>query len=555
MFRFAVWMLVLITFQAGAQKALLSEKEQRKVAEADQLLSNKNYHKASALYQELLEQNESNVYLKLRMAESCVGLHNPHEAREWYMQVFGKTGRDVPEDVLPVHLYQYAGILLTEGKADDALYWYEIYRQRNPADTRTARKIQGIKSLASLKQAAPAYAIASTSLSSAYADFSPAYYGQGVVFVSGRSRAEVKGRDDDGAYLDLYYSDVLPDGSLSEAKKFSDAINTDFNEGPCVFYGKDKRMIFTRNNLKGKRREEDEEVVVQLQLFSTAMDTVTNAWKKPELLSINSDRYSIGHPTVSRDGRHLYFSSNRPGNFGDTDLYVSEQVEGKWSEPRNLGPVINTEGSEMFPFLYADSVLYFASDGHGGFGGLDIYRYSIPRQTLENIGAPVNGGYDDFGLILDAAGETGYFSSSRNQSGGDKNDDIFYLRKNKPEEKPALPPMASVEPVVTVAPDPLPQSVEPVEKEIYYTIQILAVKSRKLVRKSFLQDLKGVLKYDGKDGFYRYTYGRFGTLEEATAMLEDLRNQGYADAFLRREERYKDLSERPGIAIDRFYMR
>jgi hypothetical protein len=551
MFKLAVWMLVLITFQAGAQKALLSEKEQRKVEVADQLLIDKNYSKASALYQELLEQNESNAYLKLRMAETWVGLHNPHEAREWYIQVFGKTGRDVPDDVLPVHMYQYAGILLTDGKTDEALYWYELYRQRNPADTRAARKIEGIKSIVSLKQAAPAYAIGGTSLNSTYADFSPAYYGRGLVFVSGRARAEAKGSGEDAAFLDLYYSDVLSDGSLSEAKKFSDAINTDFNEGPCIFYGKDKRLIFTRNNLKGKRRVEDEDVVVQLQLFNSDMDTVTNTWKKPELLSINSDRYSIGHPAISSDGQHLYFSSNMPGNYGDTDLYVSDQVNGTWSEPKNLGAMVNTEGSEMFPFLHADSVLYFASDGHGGFGGLDIYRYSIPRQKLENIGAPINGGYDDFGLILDATGETGYFSSSRNQSGGDKNDDIFYVKKNKPEEKPA-PTVASVESDVVVVIDPLP---EPEEKEIYYTIQILAVKNRKLVKKSFVQDLRGVLKHDGKDGFHRYTYGRFGTLEEATVVLEEVKRQGYTDAFLRREERYKELSERPGIAIDRFYMR
>jgi tetratricopeptide (TPR) repeat protein len=551
MFKLAVWMLVLITFQAGAQKALLSEKEQRKVEVADQLLIDKNYSKASTLYQELLEKNESNAYLKLRMAETWVGLHNPHEAREWYIQVFGKTGHDVPDDVLPVHMYQYAGILLTDGKTDEALYWYELYRQRNPDDTRAARKIEGIKSIVSLKQAAPAYAIGGTSLNSTYADFSPAYYGRGLVFVSGRARAEAKGSGEDAAFLDLYYSDVLSDGSLSEAKKFSDAINTDFNEGPCIFYGKDKRLIFTRNNLKGKRRVEDEDVVVQLQLFNSDMDTVTNTWKKPELLSINSDRYSIGHPAISSDGQHLYFSSNMPGNYGDTDLYVSDQVNGTWSEPKNLGAMVNTEGSEMFPFLHADSVLYFASDGHGGFGGLDIYRYSIPRQKLENIGAPINGGYDDFGLILDATGETGYFSSSRNQSGGDKNDDIFYVKKNKPEEKPA-PTVASVESDVVVVIDPLP---EPEEKEIYYTIQILAVKNRKLVKKSFLQDLKGVLKHDGKDGFHRYTYGRFGTLEEATVVLEEVKRQGYTDAFLRREERYKELSERPGIAIDRFYMR
>jgi hypothetical protein len=195
--------------------------------------------------------------------------------------------------------------------------------------------------------------------------------------------------------------------------------------------------------------------------------------------------------------------------------------------------------------------LYFASDGHGGFGGLDIYRYSLRRQKLENVGAPINSGHDDFGLILDALGEEGYFSSSRNQSGGDKNDDIFYVKK-RPVEKPAV--LVVREEPVTVAAVVQPEP-EPMEREIYYTIQILAVKNRKLVKRSFLRDLKGVLKYDGKDGFYRYTYGKFGTLDEASTALEEVKRNGYMDAFLRREESYKELSERPGVAIDRFYNR
>jgi hypothetical protein len=241
-----------------------------------------------------------------------------------------------------------------------------------------------------------------------------------------------------------------------------------------------------------------------------------------------------------------------PGGYGDTDLYVSDYVNGKWSEPKNLGPMVNTEGSEMFPFVHADSVLYFASDGHAGFGGLDLYRYSLRGQKLENMDAPINSGRDDFGLILDLPGEKGYFSSSRHEGDGAKDDDIFYVRKKaigKPGELPVLPAVVPEEPALAVVIEYDP------EPEIYYTIQILAVRNRKLVRKSFLQDLKGVLKYDGKDGLYRYTYGRFDSKEEAMAVLDEVKRRGYSDAFLRREESYKELSGKPGISIDRFYMK
>jgi tetratricopeptide (TPR) repeat protein len=259
------------------------------VVVADQLLNDKHYGKAGGLYHELLELNESNVYLKLRMAETCVGLHNAREARDWYTQVFQKKGHDVPADALPVHIYQYAEILLSDGKPDEALYWYELYQQRNPADSRTARKIAGIKRMTSLEKPAAGFEVGGTSLNSKYADFSPSFYDKGVVFVSARARAEAKnGGNADETFLDLYYSAFLPDGSFGEVRKFSDAINTSFNEGPSVFFGADRRMIFTRNHLKGKLKT-DEDVVIQLQLFQSDLDTTTATWKKPELLSINSD--------------------------------------------------------------------------------------------------------------------------------------------------------------------------------------------------------------------------------------------------------------------------
>jgi len=413
------------------------------------------------------------------------------------------------------------------------------------------RKIASIKRMTSLDKTDAGFETGVTSLNSKYADFSPAFYDKGLVFVSARSLAETRnGANAGDAVLDLYYSELLPDGNFAEPRKFGDVLNTSSNEGPAVFFGADRRVIFTRNNLKGKQRGGDEEVIVQLQLFSSVLDTTAAVWKKPELLSINSDTYSLGHPAISKDGRHLYFSSNMPGGYGDTDLYVSDNVNGKWSAPKNLGPMVNTEGSEMFPFIHADTVLYFASDGLGGFGGLDIYRYGLQSQKLENMGAPINSGRDDFGLILDPSGEKGYFSTSRNESGAEKNDDIFFLKKRaveKPAENPA-PVAVQEQPALAVVVEYEP------EPEIYYTVQILAVRNRKLVKKSFLKDLKGVLKYEGRDGLYRYTYGRFDSKEEAIVVLDELKRNGYTDAFLRRETAYNELSGKPAVSIDPLYI-
>lgn len=543
--KLAVLLLVLNALSAGAQSSRLSEKDQRKLAEADQYLADKSYGKAGDIYRELLEFNESDIYLKLKVAETCLALHNSSEASEWYMQVFKEVGRDVPSDIPSHHIYNYAEILLANGDVGEALSWYKLYKKRNPSDTRSDRKIEGIRNMEDLKKSVSAYEIGPVSLNSKYPDFSPSFYNHGLVFASGRAKEDnvVKNVNaPHGTFLDLYYCAFKADGGLSEVEKFSDVINTDFNEGPSVFYEGDRKVIFTRNNLKGKTRAEEESVIIQLQLFYSEMDTITKAWKKPELFPIHSEEYSIGHPAISADGQRLYFSSNMPGSYGGTDLYLSEKIIGSWTEPKNLGPAVNTEGNEMFPFLCADSVLYFASDGHGGFGGLDIYRYAVAGQKIENVGAPINGGHDDFGLILDPSGNTGYFSSNRNGKGGDNNDDIFYFKRNVIPDSPAV-----VQEVVS------PQDTSLVVVEVYYTVQILAVRNPKMVARAFLKDLKGVLKYDGKDGLYRYTYGRYDSVDEATVVLNQIKDRGYSDAFLRRVQRYAELSGKPGFEVDEYY--
>ncbi|MBT1699262.1 PD40 domain-containing protein [Fulvivirgaceae bacterium PWU4] len=539
-----VLVLCSLAFMAPAQQKKVSEKQKARLSRADQLFEHGHYGEAITAYEEVLEGDRRNMEVMLKIAEASFRLPDLEQASGWYQDAFAQSETGLPETVPAHHLYNYAEILLSEEQYDEALRWFGLYKQRVPEDTRSERRIRGIASLHELKKDASQYSISVVSFNSAYPDFSPSFYDSGLVFVSGRreAAAEKEKKDARGTYLDLYYTKTLPDSTFSSPIRISNALNTDFHEGPAVFYDDGRKVIFTRNNLNDKLRRSEEAIVIHLQLFAAEKDASGKTWKTPVLLAINNKDYSIGHPAISSDGLNLYFSSNKPGGYGGTDLYVSRWVNNTWSAPENLGAAVNTEGNEMFPFVAADTTLYFASNGHAGFGGLDIYRYNLAGTTeVKNMGHPVNSSKDDFGLILDAKTNTGYFSSNRQDINGDRNDNIYRLSIDLPL------PQASPAPVVVQA-----ETADP-DADVYYTIQIFALRRSEVIRRSLLQDLKQVLLHEGKDGFNRYTYGKYSSIQGAIEMLQKIRAMGYNDAFVRREARYTELSKKPGIEVEKLY--
>jgi len=165
---------------------------------------------------------------------------------------------------------------------------------------------------------------------------------------------------------------------------------------------------------------------------------VDGEWTDAEEVSFNSDKYSTGHPALSPDGKKLYFVSDMPGTIGQTDIFVVDVLgENTFSEPRNLGPEINTERKEMFPFVN-DKKLYFSSNGHVGLGGLDVYEVAYTEeegfQEVKNVGQPVNSNLDDFSYIVNEESQKGYFASNRASGKGD--DDIYSFKRLVVEEVP-----------------------------------------------------------------------------------------------------------------------
>lgn len=261
-------------------------------------------------------------------------------------------------------------------------------------------------------------------------EFSPTFYEDGIVFISTNNAGLEKITDPS---LKLPAMSILrsrrdAEGALGAPEPFAKELSSRYHEGPVCFDRTAETVYFSRNILvKGReKRAKDDEQKMRLYFSKKSGE----AWGEPQPLPFNTNEFDDCHPALSFDGDKLYFASNRPGGYGGMDLYVSYRVGDTWSEPANLGAEVNTKGNDLFPFVHADNILYFASNGHGGEGGLDLY-FSIPDGAAwtkpKNLGKPFNSGGDDFGLIVDQDKINGYFAS--NGQSGKGGDDIssFHL--------------------------------------------------------------------------------------------------------------------------------
>lgn len=274
--------------------------------------------------------------------------------------------------------------------------------------------------------------------------FAPTYFKSGIVFASDRyyaSTKNTKSKWTGNRCFDLFYSKKTEAGNWLDPEPISGTINEAFNDGPAVFNNDYNIIYFSRNSMQdGKLVKNDKDVNV-LKIYKGIFEN--NEWKTIGPLSFNNDNYSVAHPAISKDGNTLYFISDMPWGFGGTDIYRVKFINGRWSNPENLGASINTSANEMFPFVMGDSLLFFSSNGRAGIGGLDIYAAEFKDDkwvNAQNMGYPINTDADDFALICDAKRKQGYFTSNRNG----KVDRIYSFQK--------LPPRLSVSGIITSYP-------------------------------------------------------------------------------------------------------
>lgn len=260
-------------------------------------------------------------------------------------------------------------------------------------------------------------------LNTSYLDYCAVPYKNGVMFTSARGGKRVFVCDQDlvtGRYSDLYFAKEDTEGRFFSPDMVKGDINGKYHDGAPTFTPDGQTMIFSRNNKDGQSGKG----LIDLKIYSATHNS--GQWEDVKELPLNSNEFSSCHPTLTADGNLLFFSSNRPGGYGGMDLYVVKKEGEKWGAPINLGPNVNSEGDEIFPFVTTSNELYFSSDGKKGAGGLDVFSVTMngmeASQAL-HLPAPVNSAFDDFAFTSDKKENVGYLTSNRPEGKGQ--DDIY----------------------------------------------------------------------------------------------------------------------------------
>ncbi|MDH7446866.1 OmpA family protein [Aquimarina sp. 2201CG14-23] len=402
--------------------------QERKLKAAQNQYDKYEYINAQETYLKVVKKGYKSADLYKNLGNSYYFNSQFEEASKWYEELMNSY----PNEVEPEYYFRYAQTLKSVERYEDADVYMKKFVEASSDDQRAQLFKEEPNYLKRIDFQSGRFEIENSSINSSFTDFGTAFFGRFVVFSSSRDtlvfRKSVHQWNEE-SFLDLFKAEYNPvNGELSEIEKLDSKLNSKFHESTPVFSKDGQTVYFTRNNYDGRKYGSDSKGTNKLKIYRSYKNT-QGGWTTPQNLSFNSDQYSTAHPALSVDEKTLYFSSDMPGGEGQSDIYeVAINSDGSFGEPKNLGNTINTEGKETFPFVSANNDLYFASDGHIGLGGLDVYVTRLNPQTDEeklvvNIGKPVNGPEDDFAFIVDDESKRGYFSSNR--EGGRGKDDIY----------------------------------------------------------------------------------------------------------------------------------
>ncbi len=445
------------------------------IRKANKEYNSLRYLSTIKLLQQALTKDTLQTANKEILANSYRKVKDYDNAAKWYHKL------NLVSDFKAEWALHYAEVLANQKKYQESEKYYQKFLSTSSKDKRAANFAKSYQSITSLAKDQGLYKVNYTDLNTVFAEYSPTFYKDGLIFSSNRNRYDVIKNIfgwDETPFSNLYYLNKLSDiksvntdslinlvrkdsdllkklykvndddtrptsndskvlGNLEMsfkldtlgqlfvlnqyAKPIIGKVNTKFHEGSAVV-SSDGSLMFTRNNLFNGKMSVSKQGVNKLKLFTAS----GNNWETITPFPFNNDEYSVGHPALNRESTLLIFSSDMPGGFGGVDLYTSKRssIHAAWEKPVNMGELVNTEGDEMFPSINKDSTLFFASTGHIGLGGLDIFQVLLKDEvaigSVVNLGTPINSSVDDFGLIKSLDGKSGFFTSNRRG-----NDDIY----------------------------------------------------------------------------------------------------------------------------------
>ncbi len=374
-------------------------------------------------FDELLENGDSVETIYKKLGNSNFLNANYDVAVFWYSKLFQLEDIKVASD----YFYRYAQSLKSTKNYKESNIWMQKFKAAKNHDKRANLYANNQDYLKNISIPSEQYTIKNlTKLNTKESEFAPSYYLNNLVFSTSRD-LETPAKHNNLPYLNLYNA-KLKNEEIEKLSKFSEVLNSTANESSTCFSKDGKTVYFTRNNYSKKAFKRDKSGISRLKIYRATF--INGEWTNIEDLPFNNTDYSVAHPTLNSSETKLYFASDMPGSLGASDIYVVDVLaDGTFGIPINLGTPINTEGKETFPFIGKSGTLYFASDGHPGLGGLDLFSVDLnKKQTVTNLGSPLNSSEDDFSIILDEKEEKGYFASNRN--GGIGNDDIYTLTKS-----------------------------------------------------------------------------------------------------------------------------
>jgi len=382
---------------------------------ADKLFSRYEYVSAAKEYQKLVENGKADGYVYKQLADTYYNMFNTTEASTWYAKAT-ETSQDAET------YFRYAQMLKANGKYEEANKQMNKFASMVPNDLRAKAFKANPNYVPKILGKDVSYTVNSLPLSSEKSDFGAVMYDNTLYFTSARNGARKNYGWNDEPFLDVYTSTMGDSGTFSDASTLS-SVNSKFHDGPVTISTDGNTMYFSSDSFREGLFEKDK--VNKLKLGKNNLYAASKSgdtWTNIKPLPFNSKDYSLSNPSLSRDGKTLYFSSNMPGSLGGVDIWKVSINGDSFGAPENLGNKVNTEGNESFPFIADDnSTLYFASSGKQGLGGYDVYQIDLAKGTeAVNMGKPVNTEKDDFAFTFNKAKNLGFLSSNRNG-----NDDIF----------------------------------------------------------------------------------------------------------------------------------